>query len=193
MNNKQLIHTRDITINTYEIAENTILIEGILKDIQHCPWYFYTTGEFREPGFAHHMTVEMRVSLPRLMITNIESRMPIAADNVCREVQNQIKEIIGLSVIRKGFKKKVSEILGGTRGCIHVTGLILEMSAAAIQGQWAYYNKVVDGKLVKVPEFDLSILANSCWLWRKNGPFFDKIRKVEAEVAKLKKTLEQEN
>lgn len=193
MINKQLIHTRNITINTYEIAKDTILIEGTLKDIQHCPWYFYTTSEFRKPGYAHHITVEMRLSLPRLMIIAIDAQMPVVADNVCREVQNQIKEIIGLSVIRKGFKKKVSEIIGGTRGCIHVTGLILEMSAAAIQGQWAYYNKVVDGKLVKVPEFDLSILANSCWLWRENGPFFAKIREVETEVAKLKKTLEQKN
>ena len=193
MNTRKLIHTRAITINTYEVSKDTILIEGSLKDIQHCPWYFYTTSEFRKPGYAHHITVEMTVSLPRLMIIAIESRMPVAAHNVCREVQSNIKEIIGMSVIQRGFKKTVSEIIGGTKGCIHVTGLILEMCTTAIQGQWSYYNRVIDGKLFRVPEFDLSILANSCWLWRENGPCFEKIQEVEAAVAKVKKTLLLEN
>lgn len=190
MQGKTHIHSREISIKTFDIDQDTMLIEGELKDIQPSPWYFYTTGEFRQPGYSHHISAQMTVQLPDLVIRDARAQMSVVAHEECRQVEHQIDAIVGLSILQKAFKKKLLELMGGTKGCIHLTGLVLDMASAGIQGQWGYYNRVENGALLRAPEYDTSILLNSCWLWREGSPFARRIPQIEDEISRYKQFLQ---
>jgi len=189
METRTLIHTRAITINTYDTGSDTISVEGELKDIQPLPWYFYTTGEFREPGYSHRISAQLTVDLPEMVITGTDAQMDVVAHDDCKQAQRLIGSIVGLSLLEKDLKKKILTFMGGTRGCIHLTALVLEIASAGVQGLWGFYNRVENGSLIMAPEYDPSLLLNSCLLWREGSPFAQKIPHIEDEIARHKNAL----
>jgi hypothetical protein len=50
----------------------------------------------------------------------------------CDKITPAYRKLIGLSLARD-FRKKVREILGGTKGCTHLTEMLAGMPTAAIQ------------------------------------------------------------
>lgn len=174
MEKKDLLHTRSITVNTYEIGENRLLIEGILKDDRFFQSYFYSAKKFIDPGTIHHIIIRLKISLPEIEITDAEAEMAAIPNEICQEVKDAVTKLIGIR-IKQGFTQKIRKLFGGTAGCLHMTNLIISMGSAAVQGQWAYYSRKREGYHVRIPEIDLSLLLNSCWLWREDGPYYRRI------------------
>jgi hypothetical protein len=179
---KTQIHKRSISVDTYEIGENTLLVEGELRDDRVFPSFVYSVGKFMEPGIIHNIIVRITVSLPQLLIENAEADMPHVPSEVCREVKSRVDELVGMR-IKHGFTQKILDIMGGIKGCIHMTNLILAIASAAVQGQWSYYSRKRDKTPIKLPEFDPSLVINSCWLWREDG---DNIKRMVEIVEKEK-------
>lgn len=175
MEKKIRIHSRNISIDCFEVGDNLILLEGVLRDDRLFPSYYYSVGEYRDPGILHHIAVSMKISLPQLVITSAEAEMPTIPMAKCIEAKDCVKKLVGLQ-IKSGFTRKVSQIIGGTLGCVHVTNLVLAMASAAIQGFAAYCSRAREQSDTKILEFDVSPLINSCHLWRANGPLIAKIR-----------------
>jgi hypothetical protein len=50
----------------------------------------------------------------------------------CEVIAPAYRRLIGLSLI-KGFRKNVAELLGGIRGCTHLTEMLAGLPTAAIQ------------------------------------------------------------
>jgi len=48
---------------------------------------------------------------------------------------------------------------------------IVAMSSSAVQGLWCYYSRMREGEKPYLPRMDESILLNSCYMWREQGPF----------------------
>jgi hypothetical protein len=182
---QELIHTRNITVNTYEVGDNRLMIEGILKDDRFFPSYFYSAKRHIDPGAIHHIIIRMNISLPEIEITGAEAEMAAVPNDICREVENLVEKLVGLR-IKRGFTQKIRTLIGGTNGCLHMANLIISMGSAAIQGQWAYYSRNREGHTVRVPEVDLSLLLNSCWLWRENGPYYSRIIEMRRQQDKKK-------
>jgi len=59
--------------------------------------------------------------------------------------------------------------------------LIYHMGAAAVQGMWASLSRKREGGGTRSLEYDPDILKNSCWLWREDGPFFEKVKRLKGE------------
>lgn len=171
------IHKRNISVDTFETGDGTIMVEGKLKDDRLQPSVLYSTRKFTEPGVIHDIVVRFTVSLPRLLIEKAEADMRHVPHDVCREVVTSVKRLVGLE-IKHGFTQKVIDSMGGIQGCIHMNNLILAMGSAAVQGQWAYYSRKRDNSPMKVPKFDPSLLVNSCWLWREDGDYTKRMMKV---------------
>lgn len=174
---KTHIHKRNISVDTFETGDGTIMVEGKLKDDRLLPSFLYSTGKVSEPGVIHDIVVRLTVSLPRLLIEKAEADMRHVPSEVCREVITSVEKLVGLE-IKHGFTQKVIDSMGGIQGCIHMSNLILAMGSAAVQGQWAYYSRKRDKPLMKVPKFDPSLLINSCWLWREDGDYIKRMMKV---------------
>lgn len=186
MDKKIPIHSRSISIDSFEVGDNLILLEGTLRDDRLIPSYYYSIGEHREPGTFHHITIRMTISLPRLVIVSTEAEMPITPKEECIEIKKCIKRLIGLR-IKHGFTIKVKEVMGGTLGCIHLTNLVLAMGSAAIQGFAAYCSRTREGSDTKILEFDVSPLINSCHLWGEDGPLVAKVKEFLDKGAKGKR------
>lgn len=174
------IHSRNLSIDTYELEEDRLLIEGTLRDDRLFPSYFYSARQFVDPGVIHLIVVRLTITLPRLLITEAEARMEAVPNDICREVIDTIRNLEGLR-IHRGFRKEVVKRMGGKTGCLHMTNLVLAMASAAVQGQWAYYSRKRGEAPAKSPKIDASLLLDSCWLWREDGLFYERILQLEKE------------
>lgn len=173
------IHERNLNIRTFEMGEEKLLIEGTLKDERFFPSYFYSARRFADPGIIHLITVRLTVSLPGLTIVKAEARMDAVPNEICREVRDAVQRIEGIR-IHKGFRDHVTKRMGGTAGCLHMANLVIAMASAAVQGQWAYYSRKREVP-VKALKMDPSLLIDSCWLWRGDGPFYANILQLYEE------------
>ncbi len=178
MGKKDFIHERDARVKIFETGDDRILIEGTLTDERFCPSYIYSLQQLIEPGVVHRIIVRMTLSLPKLIIESAEAEMPAVPTVMCREVQDTVKELVGLQM-KRGFKENVKKILGGKNGCIHMMNLILFMSTAAIQGSYSYYNRVREGGRIKRGDFDDSLIVNSCHVWREDGPLARRLEEMK--------------
>jgi len=50
-----------------------------------------------------------------------------------------------------------------------------------VQGMWAALSRRREGGGTRALDYDPDILKNSCWLWREDGPFFEKVTNLRGE------------
>jgi len=177
---KERIHSRTITVNSYEIDDSSLLVEGRLLDERFFPSFYYSRNEFLDPGVVHDIRVEMKVTLPALEITEARAAMRKIPIEDCLGVEPTVVKIVGLR-IRPGFFGALKDRLGGTAGCLHMATLIYNMGAAAVQGMWAALSRKREGGTTRALDYDPDVLKNSCWLWREDGPFFEKVKHPRGE------------
>ena len=166
------IHTRQITVATYDTSDDAIIVEGVLKDDRLKDAY-RPEGETIPPGTVHHMIIRMKVARPRLTIEDIDVEMPASPHEECSEVQNSLLPVIGLR-ISSGFTVKVKELVGGAKGCAHLLALLIAMAPAAVQGAWsAATRQPVDSETIS--QSSLTRMKNTCFVWRSDGPNYTKL------------------
>ncbi len=161
------IHARTIDIAVYPHAENQLIVTGTLKDRRTGPSHLMS-GEVRPAGILHHMIIRMVVAGPDLVIEDIEAELPETPREECRETEESLLPVIGMS-ISAGFTNRVKAALGGPSGCSHLTALLLAMAPAAIQGFWSH--------IVREPydpadysEKAMEVVLDTCHVWRADGP-----------------------
>jgi cytidylate kinase len=175
---RKLIHRRSIVVESFETGSG-LIVEGKLQDERLFPSYYYTREEFVDPGIIHEMRVTFNVSMPDMIIRSAEAEIKQVPLPECTQIRDSVRLLVG-TTIRKGFSAGVKKLFGGKTGCLHIMNLILVMGSAAVQGFWAYYSRArTDGRRVEKPAFEPSLLVDSCWLWRSEGPLWEKFRKVK--------------
>jgi hypothetical protein len=125
-------HRRSIEMKSYALDDDTILLEGWLREDRFQP-VFNLTGEKIGKGPLHHMVIRLKLGGAPLTILDAEAEMVHVPLDFCHGTLETIQQIIGLE-IRAGFKKEVRALMGGERGCAHLTHLLTVMSQAAFQG-----------------------------------------------------------
>ncbi len=87
----------------------------------------------------------------------------------CRQTLDVIANVAGL-IVKPGYSSKVKEIIGGKKGCSHLSHLLTVMGQEIVHG-WLTHNrkrkKPVPESLTDVKE--RGFLINSCRLWTENG------------------------
>jgi hypothetical protein len=172
---KELIHTRTISVNCYETDEERLVIEGSLTDERLFPYVIHARNEKRDAGLMHRMVLEMELTIPHLRILSVKAEMPVIPDAGCNDVKEAVQKLTGRR-IQPGFTNEVKTVFAKTAGCVHLTNLILAMSSAAVQGLWSYFSRSRGGTTLSLPTTDGSMLVDSCYMWRKEGPFVKNLR-----------------
>lgn len=169
------VHARNIEITVYPHGEGKLILEGVLKD-ERTGKSHLMTGDTRPPGILHHMIVRMVVAGPDLVIEDIEAELPQTPREACRETEDSLRPIVGMS-ISAGFTHRVKTALGGPAGCSHLTALLLAMAPAAVQGFWS--------NLVRTPynpadysEKAMAVVLDTCRVWRSDGPLVKEYRET---------------
>lgn len=170
---QEKIHTRKIDIATYKGSQDTIVVEGILKDDRLFE-SFLATGKKRPPGTFHHMIIRMEVKGPELVIQDIEVEMPKVPNKHCTEIMDCLAPIKGTPIV-SGFTRKVKAIAGGPRGCNHLLALLIAMGPAAVQGAFSLVSlKPIDKGASDKIRFER--LKNTCYAWREDGPLMKRYK-----------------
>jgi hypothetical protein len=69
---------------------------------------------------------------------------------------------------------KVKKVIGGVKGCAHLTSLVIAMGESAVQGYWAAYGPERGTR--GLPEQTIRKFINTCHLWKEDGPIVKKLR-----------------
>ncbi len=167
------VHMRRLAVTTYTTSAEAVIVEGTLTDECFVSRY-YLTGEKRPPGYIHDMVVRMKVRGPGLVIEAVDVEMPTVPRPECLETIHTLDPLVGMP-IASGFTQKVKEMMGGPKGCTHLASLVLAMAPAAVQGAWtAVAQRPVEPGVYA--DRAMNFLTDTCWVWRKGGPFENAIR-----------------
>lgn len=169
------IHQRILDLSTYAVDDENIVVEGSLRDERFRPIYDFS-GQKREKGVIHHMIIRLLVGGLPLRILDAEAEMPHVPLPLCVTTRESVKKIVGLK-IKSGFGEKVHKLIGGVKGCAHLTHLLTDMAQEALHGYWTHKMRKPEPPPGSLEEIEgLSYLLNSCSLWREDGPIMQEIK-----------------
>lgn len=175
------IRTRNISVAIYTLDEESIAVEGVLKDDRFVTQYTFVGDEF-PPGIIHHMVVRMRIRGESLTVEEIEVEMPFTPFETCLENKSSLNKLKGASITH-GFTSRVKKTVGGINGCVHLTALLLSMVPAAIHGYWTNLTRKPDVQIVS-PEAVMQLLIDSCSVWQRDRTLAKElISKIEEKTA----------
>jgi hypothetical protein len=169
---KRLVHTRDISMRTSDLGNHYILVEGSLVDHGY---RLRQTEVPKEPELVHHMVMQLKVKGPEMLIERAEATMPHHPREECPEVLPWIRNLEGLE-IAPGYTMKVKKVIGGIRGCAHLTSLVIAMGESAVQGYWAAYG--AERSKTGLREQTIKKFINTCYLWKEDGPIIKGLRQT---------------
>ena len=169
---KKLVHNREISMRVYALGDHRILVEGRLIDHSHGP---KDDGASEESRLVHDMVIRLKVKGPGLLIEHAEAEMPHYPREECQVVLPWIRSLEGLR-IAPGYTMRVKKTIGGTKGCAHLTSLVIAMGESAVQGYWSAYRE--ERKRMEGREQGVTNIINTCYLWRENGPIVRELREA---------------
>jgi hypothetical protein len=166
------IHNRKIDVTTYELDDNTIMVYGELIDRRLVDTYS-VEDESIDAGIVHHMRICLKVNLTSLTIEEIEVELPVTPKDECGELEKSLDGVKGLRVT-SGFTYNVKTLVGGRKGCIHLTTLLLTMAPAILQGYWVHGDRDPKRRNMSGEHIE-KYLIDGCYVWRREGPLVEKI------------------
>jgi len=169
---KKLVHTREISMRTSDLGDHYILVEGSLIDHR---FQKKQNEPLEQSELVPHMVIQLKIKGPEMLIEQAEATMPHHPREECPEVLPWIRNLEGVR-IAPGFTMKVKKIIGGIKGCAHLTSLVIAMGESAVQGYWAAYGAGREGRPPR--EQEIKNVVNTCYLWREDGPIIRGIREA---------------
>jgi hypothetical protein len=163
------IHTRDIRMSTFPHDNSQVIVTGELMDIRYIK-IFDITGKILEPGTIHHIRLFCRIAPDPLRIVEAFADMPVIPMEPCRTTLDRVPLLTGLE-IKPGFTRRVTEIMGGTKGCTHLATLTKAMAQEIVHG-WLTEKRRDPSPLPDNLEDikEKGFLVDSCRMWKKDGP-----------------------
>ncbi|MBF6989252.1 DUF2889 domain-containing protein [Cupriavidus sp. IK-TO18] len=162
------IHTRQVTCHGYERSDGLVDIEAEMRDIS-------PTGTdllFKQvlPGGAiHHMRIVVTVDRS-LVIHDVKALIETGPTGHCTAIESAYAGLKGLQ-IRGGFRQQAKAIIGGVRGCTHLTELLGPLATTAMQTVMAIGRRERNGRwpgegtgLMPKP-----VLIGSCHTYHEDG------------------------
>lgn len=174
----RLAHTRKIEIDTFDLGDHLVLVEGKLADTR-IPNLPPDAPESR-PVLIHHLIARLWVKGPDLTISAVEAEMPTIPREMCPQILPAVQKLVGLKIIT-GFTQKVKEMIGDVKGCSHLTNLFLTLGPVAVQGYFAAYGRRSGVRSLDNPA--VSRVIDSCHVWRRDGPY---VKSLAAALEKEK-------
>ena len=163
------LHTRTIKCEGYERDDGLFDIEAQIVDVK--------TQDSEEPyrglrkAGAHVHDMQVRLTLDRAMtVRAIEVTTNHAPYDVCPSVAPGYQALVGAK-IGGGWRKAVTEAVGRTKGCTHITELLMPVATVAFQtmGSWKAEPSTEANPGPK-PHF-----IDGCKAWASDGPVVQRL------------------
>jgi hypothetical protein len=170
------LRERKMEFHTYPVENGTILVEGCFRDERLAGGYDWD-GTLREPTVVHLMYVRMLLGGWPLTIEEIEADMEIVPREICRQMEDSVQKVKGVKITH-GYTQTIHNLIGGTRGCTHLTHLIVSMGPASLHGYWTQKMmepQPIPESIEKLPGYEH--LVGSCAIWAKDGQLIQEMKK----------------
>jgi hypothetical protein len=128
---RELRHTRRVRYEGYKRADGLWDIEAHLSDIKNHD-FDLKTGVRRAGLSVHEMWLRITIDRKLNVVAAAASFDAVPYPGGCETIAPAYRGLIGLNLVRH-FRQKAGELLGGVRGCTHLTEMLAGMPTAAIQ------------------------------------------------------------
>jgi hypothetical protein len=128
---RELTHTRRVRYEGYKRADGCWDIEAHLSDVKNHD-YRLKTGVRRAGQPIHDMWLRLTIDREFNIVEATARTDAVPYPGGCESAAPAYRELIGLCLL-KDFRKRARELLGGVRGCTHLTEMLAGMPTAAIQ------------------------------------------------------------
>ncbi|SPY08630.1 MULTISPECIES: DUF2889 domain-containing protein [Oligella] len=129
---RKKIHTRQMSIESYERSDGLWDIEAKLVDFKS---YDFTKsdGSIKKAGDpVHDLNICLTVNDEGLIVDAGVSYAAAPYGDVCRAIEESYQRLIGLHLL-KGFRHKVREQFAKTQGCTHMSELAVLIPTVFVQ------------------------------------------------------------
>ena len=154
------LHTRTIKCEGYERDDGMFDIEAQIVDQKTFP----TDEPYRghRPAGAQVHDMQLRLTLDRTMtVRAIEVATNHAPYDVCPTVAPNYQGLVGAK-IGGGWRKALTEAVGRTKGCTHITELLMPAATVAFQTMGSWKSAPLQGEK---PHF-----IGGCKAWAADSP-----------------------
>jgi len=128
---RERLHCRTVTFDGFRREDGLFDIEAHLVDTKDHDFPLLTG--IRPAGIpVHDMWVRVTID-PEFNIVDIEAAtesMPYPG--FCDRIGPDYKKLIGANLV-EGFRKRLHDVMGHTKGCTHITEMLVNVPTAAIQ------------------------------------------------------------
>ncbi|MET0543779.1 MAG: DUF2889 domain-containing protein [Variovorax sp.] len=165
---RRLLHTREIVCQGYLRDDGLLDVESQMRDISPdgSDLFFKPLGPGED---LHRMRIVMTVDSD-MVIRALQVRTEAAPTPYCAE-GNAIYEVLVGQKIGPGFTKRVRSLVGGHKGCTHLTELIGPAATTAIQSFFALGRERRNLRTLHAAGDPLPkpSLADTCQAYRSDG------------------------
>jgi len=131
MSSRRHVHTRSIRVDAYARDDDLWDIEASVTDTKAAD-FALATGIRKAGDPVHDMVLQVTIDTKlNVVAAHAESRW-VPYPGHCETIAPDYRQLVGLNLL-KDFRRRVAELLGGTRGCTHVTELASVLPTAAVQ------------------------------------------------------------
>ncbi len=129
---REKLHTRVITCKGYKREDGLYDIEGHMVDTKSFDFpNQHRGGVIRKGEALHDMWARITID-KQLNIIDAEACIDYAPYNYCHSITDVFKSLIGVQIAR-GWRKQTQLLMGGIKGCTHLTELLGPMATTAYQ------------------------------------------------------------
>ena len=131
---REEVHNRRISCDGFVREDGQYDIEAELTDNKTYSFPSDFRGEVTPDQFVHHMKV--RVTIDRSMTVTAAEAITISVPYVvCPTANDVFQNLVGLK-IGPGWRRRVTEAIGGRHGCTHITELMGTIGTIAYQTRY---------------------------------------------------------
>ncbi len=128
---RELIHQRHIECQGYRREDGLWDIEGHLVDTKTYSFPNHDRGEIKSGEAIHEMWIRLTVD-EDFVIRDVEAVTDYGPYSICPQATLNFSELKG-TTIKPGWRKQVSNRVGGVKGCTHLRELLGPVATTAFQ------------------------------------------------------------
>jgi hypothetical protein len=165
---REPIHTRLIDCRGFRRADGLWDIDGRLTDTKTYAFTNRWRGELAPGEPVHDMRIRLTVDA-NMVVREAHAATEAAPFAVCPEVAPRLGVLVG-ECIGPGWSRTIRRLVGGNRGCTHLTELLGRMATAAFQTIMPLRAHEAEARGEPLPARPPERLVDSCHAWRVGGP-----------------------
>jgi hypothetical protein len=128
---RTLMHVRRVELAGYKRDDGHWDIEARLTDVKDQDYTLASKTVGRGEA-VHDMSVRVTVDHKMRVVDAVACTDAMPYNGLCDSIHPDYSKLIGLNLFQ-GFRKSVTELFGATRGCTHITELLMSLPTVALQ------------------------------------------------------------